>query len=122
MGRNEMDGMDGMDGNGRDGRERGERMLDKGWEKGYSEGMIDTHVHLEFPEYEGELGAVLERARAAGVKGMICVGGEVPRNRMIVELVRQHEGLYGALGIHPHWATAHTRDCLLYTSPSPRDS
>jgi len=84
-------------------------MLDKGWEKGYSETMIDTHVHLEFPDYEGERGAVLERAQAAGVRAMVCVGGEVPRNRLIVELVGQHEGLYGALGIHPHWATAHSR-------------
>lgn len=72
--------------------------------------MIDTHVHLEFPEYEGEREGVMRRAREAGVKAVVCVGGEVPRNRLIMGLVREYEELYAALGIHPHWATAHTLD------------
>ncbi|MCX7847065.1 MAG: TatD family hydrolase [bacterium] len=70
--------------------------------------MVDTHVHLEFPDYEGDRDAVVARARAAGVKGMICVGGEVPRNRMIIGLVEKYGGMYGAVGMHPHWASAHT--------------
>ncbi len=72
--------------------------------------MIDTHVHLEFPDYEQDRDAVLARARAAGVRAMICVGGEIPRNRLIMGLVAVYPELYAALGIHPHWATAHTPD------------
>lgn len=84
--------------------------LDRGRGKSYSGRMIDTHVHLEFPDYEGERDAVMERARGAGVRAFVCVGGEVPRNRLIMGLVGEYEELYAALGIHPHWATAHTRD------------
>lgn len=72
--------------------------------------MIDTHVHLEFPDYEVDREAVIERARAVGVKGMICVGGEKPRNRLIVELVKKYTGIWAALGMHPHWAAADTRE------------
>jgi TatD DNase family protein len=72
--------------------------------------MIDTHVHLEFPDFADDLDDVLARARAAGVRAMICVGGEPPRNRLIVGLADRIPGLYAALGIHPHWASHNTAD------------
>jgi TatD DNase family protein len=72
--------------------------------------MIDTHVHLEFPDFADDLDDVLVRARAAGVTGMLSVGGEPPRNRLIVELVERLDDLYGALGIHPHWASHNILD------------
>lgn len=52
----------------------------------------------------------MERAWRAGVKALVSVGGEVPRNRLIMGLVGTYDRLYAALGIHPHWATGHTRD------------
>jgi TatD DNase family protein len=72
--------------------------------------MIDTHVHLEFPDFADDLDDVLTRARAAGVEAMLCVGGEPPRNRLIVQMVERIDELYAALGIHPHWASHHTAD------------
>ena len=72
--------------------------------------MIDTHVHLEFPDYADEQDAVLERAGRSGVTRVITVGGEVPRNQLIVELVDRFTPVYGALGIHPHWANTNHPD------------
>lgn len=72
--------------------------------------MIDTHTHLEFPDYADEQDAVLERARQSGVTRIISVGGEVPRNQLIVELVDRYAPVYGALGIHPHWANTNHPD------------
>ena len=68
--------------------------------------MIDTHVHLEFPDYAGDRDTVMQRAREAGVELMITVGGETPRNHQIPELVARYPQLRGALGMHPHWANA----------------
>ena len=70
--------------------------------------MIDTHVHLEFPDYVDDIAAVLDRAAAVGVTAMICVGGEPPRNRRIAELIPAYPPLYAAYGVHPHWANSNT--------------
>jgi len=72
--------------------------------------MIDTHCHLEFPDFADERDAVLERARAAGVDALLCVGGERPRNQMIAELLPAYPQLYGVYGVHPHWANAATAE------------
>ncbi|NLF38151.1 TatD family hydrolase [bacterium] len=70
--------------------------------------MVDTHAHLEFPEYAADLDGVIARAASAGVTAMICVGGEIPRNRFIAELVGIRRCLRAAYGIHPHWANGNT--------------
>lgn len=72
--------------------------------------MIDTHAHLEFPDFADDRDEVLARAHAAGVQAMICVGGERPRNHIIAELLPAYPQLYGAFGVHPHWANAATPD------------
>lgn len=72
--------------------------------------MIDTHVHLEFPDYGDDRAEVIARAENAGVSAMICVGGEPVRNRIIPDLIEEWQQLYAAYGIHPHWATAECAD------------
>jgi TatD DNase family protein len=72
--------------------------------------MIDTHCHLEFPDFANDRDAVLDRARAAGVDTLLCVGGERPRNQMIAELLPAYPQLCGAYGVHPHWANAATAE------------
>jgi len=36
--------------------------------------LFDTHAHLHFPEFAADLGTVLERARASGVRRMLTIG------------------------------------------------
>jgi TatD DNase family protein len=63
--------------------------------------MIDTHAHLEaFEDPE----AVLARARAAGVERVVTVATTVPSARATLELCEREEGVYAALGLHPHEA------------------
>ena len=71
--------------------------------------MVDTHVHMEFPDFEQDREAVLGRAAAAGVVAMVTVGGEKPRNAMVLALAAQHARMYAALGMHPHWAATSDR-------------
>jgi TatD DNase family protein len=62
--------------------------------------MIDTHAHLD----PGEADEVLARARAAGVERVVTVATTIPGARTAVDLAERHEGVYAALGIHPHEA------------------
>lgn len=66
---------------------------------------FDSHVHLDDPRFEGEVGAVLDRARQARVTAMVNAGSDLASSRRGVELARQYPGrVYAAVGIHPHEA------------------
>ena len=64
--------------------------------------LIDTHCHLTFEQLAGDIDAVVDRSRAAGVVGWITVGTDPEQNRKAVELANKFENMYAAVGIHPH--------------------
>ena len=66
--------------------------------------LIDSHAHIQGPEFASDLEEVLERARVAGVGKIIVVGGagNLQSNRDGLELARRHPGLFATVGIHPH--------------------
>ena len=66
--------------------------------------LFDTHAHLHFPEFAGDLEAVLERARAAGVRCMVTIGTDVESSRAAVALAGREPDVWAAVGIHPHAA------------------
>jgi len=66
--------------------------------------LFDTHAHLHFPEFAGDLAAVLERARAAGVRQILTIGTDVPTSRAAAALAARETDVWAAVGIHPHHA------------------
>ncbi len=64
--------------------------------------LIDTHLHLDDPQFEGEREAVVERAREAGVGAMIVVGTSADSSRRVVQLGRELPGVFAAVGIQPN--------------------
>jgi TatD DNase family protein len=64
--------------------------------------LFDTHTHLHFPDFAADLPAALERARAAGVRGMVTIGTDRETNRAVVELARRLPDVWATVGIHPH--------------------
>jgi TatD DNase family protein len=68
--------------------------------------LFDTHAHLQFPEFAADLGAVLERARAAGVRRMLTIGTDVATSRAAIDLAGREPDVWAAVGIHPHDAAA----------------
>jgi TatD DNase family protein len=63
--------------------------------------LVDSHCHLDFPDFEGELPAVVARAAAAGVTRMVTICTRLrlePRVRAIAEA---HESVFYAAGTHP---------------------
>ena len=68
--------------------------------------LFDTHAHLHFPEFAADLDAVMERARAAGVRRMVTVGTEVASSRAALALAGERDDVWASAGIHPHDAAA----------------
>jgi TatD DNase family protein len=66
--------------------------------------LIDSHCHLDFPDFERELDAVVERARAAGVERMVTIGTRVDATQRLVEIAETYEEVYFTVGTHPQEA------------------
>ena len=66
--------------------------------------LIDSHAHIQGKEYAGEVEAVIERARTAGVEKIIAVGGagEMSSNTDAVALANSFPDIYATVGMHPH--------------------
>lgn len=64
--------------------------------------LIDTHCHIHEADYPLDKGDVLNHARAAGVSTMICIGTNERSSFEAVEFAKAHEGVYAAIGVHPH--------------------
>lgn len=74
--------------------------------------MIDSHAHLTAKAYRKDLGAVLRRARDAGVASILTVGYDMASSEAGVRLAEKHPDVYAAVGIHPHDATTLNLDAL----------
>jgi TatD DNase family protein len=66
--------------------------------------LIDSHAHIQGAQYLGEIPAVVERAREAGVERIVIVGGagEFASNEAAVALAESDPSLYATIGMHPH--------------------
>ena len=64
--------------------------------------LIDTHCHLTFEQLAGDIEAVIERSKAAGVVSWITVGTDPQHNRQAIQLTEWFENMYATVGIHPH--------------------
>jgi TatD DNase family protein len=66
--------------------------------------IVDSHCHLDFEDFRDDLPVILERARAAGIVGMVCVGsgGDLATAERAVVLAAKEPDVYAAIGIHPH--------------------
>jgi TatD DNase family protein len=66
---------------------------------------IDSHCHIDGPEYDADREEVIARARNAGVTTMLNVGTGDPHSDALdraVDLAGKHDGIYAAVGVHPH--------------------
>jgi TatD DNase family protein len=66
--------------------------------------LIDSHCHLDFPDFAGELDAVVERAQAAGVERMITIGTRIEKAARAAEIAERYDSVYFTVGTHPHEA------------------
>jgi len=70
--------------------------------------MFDSHCHLTDQAFAGEVGAVVARARAAGVHGMVTIASAAADAERALGLAREYPDVWASAGIHPHVAAAAT--------------
>jgi TatD DNase family protein len=63
--------------------------------------LIETHAHLDYPDFANDLDDVLRRANDAGVTRIITVGTSVESSRRAIELAEKHSAVFAAIGVHP---------------------
>src|SRR5713101_4169938 len=76
--------------------------------------LIDSHAHIDFPQFDEDRAAMLERARAAGVTTLLAVGtGPGPEKLdAAIPYAEQNDWIYTSVGIHPHEAKQATPEHL----------
>jgi TatD DNase family protein len=66
--------------------------------------LIDTHCHLDFPEFEPQLDDVVARAKAAGVARMITISTSIARYETYRGIAERFDNVWFTVGTHPHRA------------------
>jgi TatD DNase family protein len=64
--------------------------------------VIETHAHMNFPEFDEDRDAALGRARDAGVHTIINIATDFESCDRVIELAESHERLFAVVGVHPH--------------------
>jgi TatD DNase family protein len=66
--------------------------------------LIDSHCHLDFPEFAPELDAVVARARQAGIGTMLTIGTKLKAFEGVRKIAERFDDVWCSVGIHPHEA------------------
>lgn len=79
--------------------------------------IIDSHAHLQDRAFKKDLAQVMERAQAAEVEKIICVGYDYDSSCEAVDIAHRYSEVYAVIGVHPHDAKTLNADIVskLYT-------
>lgn len=64
--------------------------------------LVDSHCHLDFPDFAEERDAIVDRARAAGVERMVTISTRVRRFDQVRAIAEAYDEIYCSVGTHPH--------------------
>lgn len=64
--------------------------------------LVDSHCHLDFPDFEEDMDEVLARAQEAGITTMMTICTHVTKFDQVFDIAKAHENIYCTIGIHPH--------------------
>jgi TatD DNase family protein len=66
--------------------------------------LVDSHCHLDFPDFADELDGVVARARAAGVGRMVTISTRIRQQPQLIAIADRFADVYCSVGTHPHHA------------------
>jgi TatD DNase family protein len=66
--------------------------------------LVDSHCHLDFPDFANELDAVVERARSAGLGRVLTISTRVRKHAQVLAIAERFADVYCSVGTHPHQA------------------
>jgi TatD DNase family protein len=64
--------------------------------------LTDTHLHLHFPQYDGDRPEMIERAIRGGITSFLNIGTDLEDSRKAIAIAEQYPEVYAAVGYHPH--------------------
>jgi TatD DNase family protein len=66
--------------------------------------LIETHAHLDYPDFAPDFDDVLRRATEAGVTRIITIGTSIASSRRAIEIAEKHPNVHAVIGVHPSYA------------------
>lgn len=69
--------------------------------------MIDTHAHLDFPQYGSDRDEIIKSAFENGLEAIFNIGTDIESSRKSIKLAEKYEHIYASVGVHPH----DSKDC-----------
>lgn len=67
--------------------------------------LVDSHCHLNSPEFDGRVGDILKNAAAAGVGAFLTIATTLQESSAVLSIAQNHDGVFASVGAHPHEAT-----------------
>ena len=64
--------------------------------------MIDTHAHLDFPQFDADRDEIIRSDFENGLEAFVNIGTDLESSRKSVQLAERYEHIYAATGLHPH--------------------
>jgi TatD DNase family protein len=74
--------------------------------------LIETHAHLDYPDFANDFDDVLRRATEAGVTRIITIGTSVESSRRAVDLADKYPNIFAVIGVHPTYAEEAGEDVI----------
>ena len=74
--------------------------------------LIETHAHLDYPDFAADFDDVLRRANEAGVTRIITIGTSIESSRRAIELAEKYPSIYAVIGVHPAYVEQAGEDVI----------
>lgn len=66
--------------------------------------LVDSHCHLDFDEFAGELDAIIARAEASGLERLVTISTRIRRHQEVLAIAQRFAKVFCSVGTHPHYA------------------
>src|SRR6201997_3483107 len=66
--------------------------------------LVDSHCHLDFPDFAGDLDGIVARAASAGIGRMVTISTRVRRLGELIAIAERFDNVHCSVGTHPHHA------------------
>jgi TatD DNase family protein len=74
--------------------------------------LVETHAHLDYPDFAADFDDVIRRASEAGVTRIITIGTSIESSRRAIELAEKYPSIYAVIGVHPTYAAQAGEDVI----------
>jgi TatD DNase family protein len=74
--------------------------------------LVETHAHLDYPDFAADFDDVLRRANEAGVTRIVTIGTSIESSRRAVDLAEKYPNIFAVIGVHPSYAEEAEEDVV----------